>query len=277
MDFKKSYLFKYTETKLISLFNVIHLDFNATIPAFQKFLNSAGKKKSFGCVFNQFCRQQWLLYQIKIFFLLKHLSPTVRTVNSFTSCSEMNQNRIFHIPKKCKHNLTGWWLTFELLSYGWCNAQLVKNFPAFHVTRRFITVFTRARHWEQYRDNWIQFTPYYFNVYFNVILSPTPMCPKIHFPFRISYHNFVRISQLPHVCYTVCPSHIHSFDKRLYSYHRGKGRYTSNVDTSSLTNQHTIQFVNRELRAYTSAWSIHANMLRLQNVTKLDERAIWNA
>jgi hypothetical protein len=25
-------------------------------------------------------------------------------------------------PKKCKHNLTGWWLTFEFLSHGWFRA-----------------------------------------------------------------------------------------------------------------------------------------------------------
>jgi len=29
-------------------------------------------------------------------------------------------------------------------------AQLVKKFPSFYETRRFITVFTRARHWSLY-------------------------------------------------------------------------------------------------------------------------------
>jgi hypothetical protein len=33
--------------KLISLFNLIPLDFNAPVPAFQKFFNSVRKKKSF--------------------------------------------------------------------------------------------------------------------------------------------------------------------------------------------------------------------------------------
>jgi hypothetical protein len=45
--------FKYTETKLILLFNVIPLDLNAAVPAFRKFFNSV-RKKFFGCVFNQF-------------------------------------------------------------------------------------------------------------------------------------------------------------------------------------------------------------------------------
>jgi hypothetical protein len=42
---------------------------------------------------------------------------TVLTVNGFTLWSEMNQNLTFHILKKCKHNLTVWWFTFEFLSH----------------------------------------------------------------------------------------------------------------------------------------------------------------
>jgi hypothetical protein len=38
-------------------------------------------------------------------------------------------------------------------------AQLVKKFPAFYGTRRFMTVFTRARHWSLSWVRWIQSTP----------------------------------------------------------------------------------------------------------------------
>jgi hypothetical protein len=43
-NFKKNTYFKYTETKLISLFNVLPLNFNALIPAFHKFSDSIRKK-----------------------------------------------------------------------------------------------------------------------------------------------------------------------------------------------------------------------------------------
>jgi hypothetical protein len=48
---------------------------------------------------------------MKIYLLLELLSLGQTygnlTVNGFTLWSEMNQNRTLHIPKKCKHNLTG--------------------------------------------------------------------------------------------------------------------------------------------------------------------------
>jgi hypothetical protein len=39
--------FKYTQTKLISLFNVIPLDFNAPVPAFHTFFLIPSEKKTF--------------------------------------------------------------------------------------------------------------------------------------------------------------------------------------------------------------------------------------
>jgi hypothetical protein len=47
-------LFKYIGKKLILCFNVIPLNFNALVPAFQKLFNSI-RKKFLGCTFNQFC------------------------------------------------------------------------------------------------------------------------------------------------------------------------------------------------------------------------------
>jgi hypothetical protein len=57
---KRHIYYKYTKTKLILLFNIIPLDFNAPVPAFHEFFNSVRKKKFFGCVFNHFSQRQFL-------------------------------------------------------------------------------------------------------------------------------------------------------------------------------------------------------------------------
>jgi hypothetical protein len=54
-ELKKNIYCKYTEMNLMLLFNVIPLDFNAPVPAFQKFFFNSVRKRVFGCVFNQFC------------------------------------------------------------------------------------------------------------------------------------------------------------------------------------------------------------------------------
>jgi hypothetical protein len=72
--FRKKHIHcKYTETKLILLFDVIPLDFNTPVPAFHKCFNCQ-KKKFFGCVFNHFAPHQCIPHRTKIFFLLELLS-----------------------------------------------------------------------------------------------------------------------------------------------------------------------------------------------------------
>jgi len=39
--------------------------------------------------------------------------------------------------------------------------QSIKKFRNFFGTRRFITVFTRARHWSAFWARWIQSTPFH--------------------------------------------------------------------------------------------------------------------
>jgi hypothetical protein len=55
------------------------------------------------------------------------------------------------------------WLTAwsEVLLEKLIVTHLVRNFPAFYGTQRFITVFTRAHHWSLFWSRWIQFTPYH--------------------------------------------------------------------------------------------------------------------
>jgi hypothetical protein len=57
---KKHFYFKYTETKLILLFNLIALDFNAPDPAFHLFLNSARRKVFLVASLTNFAPRQFL-------------------------------------------------------------------------------------------------------------------------------------------------------------------------------------------------------------------------
>jgi hypothetical protein len=56
-------------------------------------------------------------------------------------------------------------------------AQLVNEFPAFYLTQRFITVFTRACHWNLPRARSIQSTPSFSKFYFNARYMPRPSRP----------------------------------------------------------------------------------------------------
>jgi len=76
--------------------------------------------------------------------------------------------------------------------------QLVKKFPAFYGTRRFITVFTTIRHWFLSSANWIQSTPshpvhlrsililpFHLLLYLTSGLFPTDFTIKILYAFLI--------------------------------------------------------------------------------------------
>jgi len=56
---------------------------------------------------------------------------------------------------------------------------LIKKFPAFHRTWKFITVFTRARHWTLHRAGRIQSAPSKssFRIYFIPLRLSLPTCP----------------------------------------------------------------------------------------------------
>ena len=63
-------------------------------------------------------------------------------------------------------------------------SQLVKKFPAFYGTRRFITAFTSARHLYLSWATSTQTAPssYFFNIHFNIILPSTPRLPAVPSP-----------------------------------------------------------------------------------------------
>jgi hypothetical protein len=101
------------------------------------------------------------------------------------------------------HSLTDWltdWLTpcsralLEKLTV----PQLVKKFPAFYGSRRFITAFTRARHLPLSWASSIQSMPafYFLKIHFNFTLPPTSGSPKSS--LRSPHQNYVCTSVFPH-------------------------------------------------------------------------------
>jgi hypothetical protein len=65
--------------------------------------------------------------------------------------------------------------------------SLVEVFPAFHITSRFITIYTRAHkktlHWAKLIQSIL--TLYFVKIHFCIILPSTPLSPKFSLPFRI--------------------------------------------------------------------------------------------
>jgi hypothetical protein len=108
-------------------------------------------------------------------------------------------------------------------------AQLVKKLPAIYVTRRFITVFTRARCQSTSWARWIQSTlqPYSPKCHFHILPSK-PWSSEWSLPFRLSNQHFVRISHLPHARYMPCPPHPPWF------HHHNNIRWSIKVTKSSL-------------------------------------------
>ena len=96
-------------------------------------------------------------------------------------------------------------LTYLILTYlltPWCRVlleqltglQLLKKFPAFHGTRRFITALTSVRHLSLSWASSIQSTPptsYFLKIHLNIILPSTPLSPKwsvsVKFPHQKLY------------------------------------------------------------------------------------------
>jgi hypothetical protein len=87
--------------------------------------------------------------------------------------------------------------------------QIVKKFPAFYGTRRFITVFTTARHKPISWARWIQSTPHHSMSLRSILMlsSHLRVGPYINEVFRSQ--DFVCISNRSHTCYMPRPSLSH--------------------------------------------------------------------
>jgi hypothetical protein len=116
---KEHIYYKYTKTKLILLFNVIPLDFNAQIPEFRKFYKFGQKRSFLVASLTNFALHQWLPHRMKIFFLLELISLG-QTCGSHREWGldtlEWNEpeSHLSYPPKSVSINLLadGWLLNF---------------------------------------------------------------------------------------------------------------------------------------------------------------------
>jgi hypothetical protein len=86
--------------------------------------------------------------------------------------------------------------------------KLLKKFPAFYGTRRFITIITRVRHLSLSWATLIQPMPpsNLSKIHFNIILPSTPGSSKWSPSLRFPHYSPVCNSPLPHTCHMSCPS-----------------------------------------------------------------------
>jgi len=92
--------------------------------------------------------------------------------------------------------------------------QLVKKFPEFYGTRRFITAFTSARHLSLSWASSIQSIPptsYFLKIHLNIILPSTPFSPKWPLSLRFPHQNPVYASLFTQTRYLPRQSHSSRF------------------------------------------------------------------
>ena len=126
--------------------------------------------------------------------------PTISRPKSFEWISYMLANSL--TPRSSGHpkKLTG--------------PQLIRKFPAFYITRRLITAFTRARHLSLYCTRWIQSVSqtHFSKVRFNIILPSTLGFSKWSPSLRFSHQNRICTSPIPPTCCMPCLSQSSLFD-----------------------------------------------------------------
>ena len=95
------------------------------------------------------------------------------------------------------------------------SSQLVKKFPEFHGTRRFITAFTSARHLSLSSASSFPSIPpksHFLKIHLNIIFPSTHGSSKWSFSLRFPHKYPVHASLLPRTRYMPRPSHSSRFD-----------------------------------------------------------------
>jgi len=90
------------------------------------------------------------------------------------------------------------------------SSHLVKKFPVFYGTRRFVAPFTCARHLPLSGVSLIQSilpTSHFLKIHLNIILPPTPGPSENSLSLRLHHQNPVYTFPLPHTYYLFRPSH----------------------------------------------------------------------
>jgi hypothetical protein len=133
-------------------------------------------------------------------------------------------------------------------------SQLVKKFPAFYGTRKFITAFTKARHLSLSWATSIQSMPpsHFLKIDFNIILPSTPGSPKWSPSLRSPYKKIL-YSPLFSPIRAICPA---SF-------------------INNITCRPSIVSSSSSKRTYRSSSSWHLN-LKIKVIQADVKRAVWS-
>jgi hypothetical protein len=102
--------------------------------------------------------------------------------------------------------------------------QLLKNFPTFYGTRRFITVFTRALHWYLSWARSIQSVSPHPICLRSILILSTHLClgiPSIHFPSGFPTNILYTFCFAP--CYMPCQSRPPWLDHSNYTWRKVQG------------------------------------------------------
>ena len=126
----------------------------------------------------------------------------------FTTSSEIVAFLLYHVSAACYSLLTPWCRVLEKLT----GLQLVKKFPAFCGTRRFITALTSVRHLSLSWASPVHIpTSHLLEIHPTIIHPSTPRSPHWFLSLRFPHQDPIRPSLLTHTRHMPSPSHSSRF------------------------------------------------------------------